>query len=86
MWMFLFSRLILLMGMRIRHMMRNTNAIKEDIQLMIFATLISMHGQQLAIKEALNMCLKVSKNFKDIIFVFKQIDPHKFAKIIINNT
>jgi hypothetical protein len=69
MTMFPFSRPILLMGMRTRHMMRITNAIKEVTQLMIFTTPIGLHGQQLVIKEALNMCLKISEFFKDIKFV-----------------
>jgi hypothetical protein len=50
-------------------MMRITNAIKEVAQLMIFTTPIGLHGQQLVIKEALNMCLKISEFFKDIRFV-----------------
>jgi hypothetical protein len=64
MLMFPFSRPILLISITTRHVMHNTNEIKEGTQLMIFVIPIGLHGQQLAIKKMLTMCLKVSKKSK----------------------
>jgi hypothetical protein len=73
---------ILLMGMRARDKMSDSNTIKEATQFLVFTSPIGQHGQDFTIKQTLNMSLKTMKFINDIRPVFKQIVPCKFAKIV----
>ena len=76
------SRTILLVCMRARNMMGDTNFLKETIKFFILTTPISLHSDNFPIKLTLNKGLKVEKNLINIRTVLKQINPCKFTEII----
>ena len=63
-------------------MMRDANALKEGIQLLIFPSPVSLHSENFSIKLAFNPSLEFMKFLKNFRFMTKQINPCKLAKII----
>jgi hypothetical protein len=68
--------------MRTRNMMCNANFLKETVEFFIFTTPISLHGDNLTIKLALNILLKIKKHLINIRMLLKQVDPSKFTEVI----
>jgi hypothetical protein len=82
---FTLSRAILLMRMRTRYKMGDTNFLEEGIEFLILASPVSLHSKNFLIKETLNMMLKIMKFLKHIRFLFQEIYPSELA-VIINKT
>ena len=61
-------------------MMRDANALKEGIQLLIFPSPVSC--ENFSIKLAFNHSLEFMKFLKNFRFMTKQINPCKLAEII----
>ena len=80
--MFSFSGAILLVGMGARDMMSNANLLKENMQLFILATPISLHSNNFPIKLALNIFLKIKEHLIHIGTRFEKVNPSELAKII----
>ena len=70
------------MGVRTRHVMRDSNFLEERVQLLIFTPLIRLESKDFGIKLALNESLEVQKHLKHIGPFLKKIDPRKLAIII----
>jgi hypothetical protein len=83
--MFLLGCTVLLMCMRARHMMENSNGSKKGNQFFILPTPIELNGDDLATSHALNKLLKFKNEFRHFRLMTKKIDPSKFV-IIINET
>jgi hypothetical protein len=81
--MFLHYNTILLMCMRTRHMMGNSNGSKKGIQFFILSIPIRLNSDDLATSHAFNKLLKFKKVVRHLRNMMKQIDPSKFAIIII---
>jgi hypothetical protein len=57
---FMLSRSILLMRMRVGHQMSDARMLKEGTKLVILPpSLVSLHGQQFLIEESFNMGLEI---------------------------
>ena len=56
-------------------MMRDANALKEGIQLLIFPSLVSLHSENFSIKLTFNHSLEFMKFLKNLRFMTKQINP-----------
>jgi hypothetical protein len=80
--MFVFSSSILLMCMRAGNMMSDSYLCEKRIEFLILTTPVSLHGDDLAIKETLNKSLKLLEFLEDLRLVLKEINPVKLAKII----
>jgi hypothetical protein len=84
--MFLHYNTILLMCMRTRHMMGNSNGSKKEIQFFILSIPIRLNSDDLATSHAFNKLLKFKKVVRHLRNMMKQIDPSKFAIIIIETS
>jgi hypothetical protein len=80
--MFAFSSSILLMCVRAENMMSDSYLCEKGIKFLILTTPVSLHGDDLAMKETLNKCLKLLEFLEDLRLVLKEINPGKLAKII----
>jgi hypothetical protein len=76
---------VLLVCMRARHMMGNSNKPKKGIQSFILPTPIGLNGDDLVTSHALNKLLKFKKELRHLRLMVKKIDPSEFT-IIINKT
>lgn len=80
--MFAFSGTILLMCMRTRHKMRDANASKEGIKLLIFTTPVGLNDHNFPIEHAFYKILELMKLLKNFRFKLDKINPGKFTEII----
>jgi hypothetical protein len=70
---FTLSTTILLMCMRTRDPMRDTNILEESIQLNILITPVRMNIQNFMFQETLYMRLELQENIKEITLAFNKI-------------
>ena len=63
-------------------MMCNANFLKKGIQLLILASPVSLHGEDLFVELAFDKRLEIGKNLKHLRSIFQKINPSIFAKII----
>jgi hypothetical protein len=70
------------MSMRTRNKVRDTNLIKEGIELFIFTTPVCLHCDDLSIKKSLNKGLKFMELLKHLRFKLNKIDPREYTKVI----
>jgi hypothetical protein len=61
---------------------RYANFIKEGLELFIFTSPISLHGNDFSIEESFNKSLKFMKFLKHFRLEFNEINPGKLTKII----
>jgi hypothetical protein len=80
------GRAVLLVCIGTGNMVRDPNALKKGIQLLILTTRVGLHNNILAVKRAFNKVLKILKTLKDFRLMAKQINPSEFAEISIKLT
>ena len=76
------SEAILLMSIWTGNLMNNTNTLKESIKFFILPSPIYLHKKDFLIKKAFYHVLKFMETLKHFRFMFQQIYPSKFTKII----
>jgi hypothetical protein len=79
---FTLSRAILSMRMWAGHKMSNAHMFKKGTKVVIPPPSVGLHGQQFLIEESFNTSLEVLKFLKNFRFMFEQVNPCEFAKII----
>jgi hypothetical protein len=77
-----FSSPVLLMCVRTRYKVSDSDVTKKGVKPLIFTTPITLHGKNLVVKQPLNKTLKLTKIFEHLKFITKQIDPREFTIII----
>jgi hypothetical protein len=78
-----FNSPILLMGVGARDLMRDTNLVKEGIEVLIHATPIGLNRDNFAIKHMLNKGLEFKKILENLRLMAKQLYLGKLT-IIVN--
>jgi hypothetical protein len=68
-----------------RDKMSDTILLEKGVELLILISPVSLHGNNLLIKETFNMVMKIKKLLKHVRFNFQEIYPYKLA-IIIDKT
>jgi hypothetical protein len=76
------NRAILLMGIWIRHMVRDPNFLEEGIEFLILTSPVRLNSKNFLVKKTFDQSLKFTKFLKKLRFVFKQIYLSKLAEII----
>jgi hypothetical protein len=62
--------------------MGDTHTMKEGCKYLVLPSPIGLNGKDFLVEEAFHKILKLMKFMKHIGFIFQEINPSKFVKII----
>jgi hypothetical protein len=73
---------ILHMRVWARDVMRNAYTLKEGCKFLILPSPVGLNNKNFLVEETFHELLKLMKFIKHIRFIFQEINPSKFAKVI----